>query len=68
GGSYSVPLTLTALDHGRTYTLPGQSLTVTVPFPSLAAAYNNTGIADESNPAPGNFDGSGYSYSEQQLT
>ena len=27
------------------------------PYSSLAAAYDNVGITDNSNPAPGNFDG-----------
>lgn len=43
-------------------------LTANVAYASLAAAFENTGIADESDPASGNFDGHGYSYSEQQLT
>jgi beta-glucosidase len=41
--------------------------TVTVPYPSLPAAYNNVGISDDSNPAAANFDGGGYSYSAQAL-
>jgi hypothetical protein len=38
-----------------------------VPYPSLAAAFNNVAITDESNPGPGNFDGDGDSYSAQAL-
>jgi beta-glucosidase len=41
--------------------------TVTLPYPSLPAAYNNAGVSDDSNPAEGNFDGGGYSYSAQAL-
>jgi beta-glucosidase len=41
--------------------------TVNVPYASLAAAYNGAGISDDANPAGGNFDGSGYSYSAQAL-
>jgi len=37
------------------------------PFPTLAGAFNNTAISDESNPGPGNFDGDGDSYSVQAL-
>jgi alpha-galactosidase-like protein len=37
------------------------------PLPNLAAAYNNVGVTDESNPAPGNFDGDGNSFSAQKL-
>jgi beta-glucosidase len=40
----------------------------TVPFSSLQAAYNNVGIADNSNPAAANYDGGGYSFSQQALT
>jgi beta-glucosidase len=40
---------------------------VAVPYPSLSAAYNTAGVSDDSNPAAGNFDGSGYSYSAQAL-
>jgi beta-galactosidase len=39
------------------------SADVFVPYPSLAAAFNNTGITSDSNPADGDFDGGGYSYS-----
>jgi beta-glucosidase len=37
------------------------------PYSSLAAAYDNVGITDNSNPAPGNFDGTGESFSAQAL-
>jgi alpha-galactosidase len=37
------------------------------PYPNLAAAFNNVGVSDESNPAPGNFDGDHDSYSAQAL-
>ncbi len=40
---------------------------MTVPYPSLAAAYNNTGISDNSNEAAANYDGVGDSYSAQAL-
>ena len=39
-----------------------------VEYPSLAAAFNNTGISDDSDAAAANFDGAGYSYSRQALT
>jgi len=38
-----------------------------VPFPNLAAAFNNVGITSESNPTPGNFDGTGNSFSAEKL-
>ncbi|HET7014725.1 MAG TPA: glycoside hydrolase family 3 C-terminal domain-containing protein [Streptosporangiaceae bacterium] len=43
------------------------SATATVPYSSLAAAYNNTGISDNSNEAAANYDGVGDSYSAQAL-
>ena len=52
--------------------VPGDSLveasaTVTVPYTSFAAAYNNTGISDNSNPTAANYDGVGDSFSAQAL-
>jgi beta-glucosidase len=41
--------------------------TIGVPFSSLAAAYDNAGISDNSNPAAANFDGTGESFSAQAL-
>jgi len=40
---------------------------MSVPYPSLSAAINNTGIADDSNPTAGNLDGGGFSYSAEAL-
>jgi beta-glucosidase len=41
--------------------------TTGAPYSSLAAAYDNVGITDNSDPAPGNFDGTGDSFSAQAL-
>jgi beta-glucosidase len=41
--------------------------TTGAPYSSLAAAFDNVGITDNSNPAPGNFDGTGESFSAQAL-
>jgi beta-glucosidase len=41
--------------------------TMGAPYSSLAAAYDNAGISDNSDPAAANFDGTGESYSEQAL-
>ena len=41
--------------------------TTGAPYSSLAAAYDNVGITDNANPAPGNFDGTGDSFSAQAL-
>lgn len=43
------------------------SATVTVPYASVPAAFNNVGITDDADHSPGNFDGSGNSYSAQAL-
>ncbi|MYS21457.1 beta-glucosidase [Streptomyces sp. DvalAA-14] len=40
---------------------------VTVPYASLAAAYNNPGISDDNNTTVGNLDGEGASFSQQAL-
>ncbi|MET9931261.1 MULTISPECIES: NEW3 domain-containing protein [unclassified Streptomyces] len=37
------------------------------PLANLAAAYNNVGVTDESDTAPGNYDGGGNSFSAQKL-
>jgi beta-glucosidase len=41
--------------------------TAGAPYSSLAAAYDNVGISDNSDPGPGNFDGTGDSFSAQAL-
>jgi hypothetical protein len=38
-----------------------------VPYASLAAAFNNPGISSDADPAAGDFDGAGASYSAQAL-
>jgi beta-glucosidase-like glycosyl hydrolase len=40
---------------------------VSIPFASLAAAFDNAGISDDSAPTAGNLSGEGYSYSAQSL-
>ena len=43
------------------------SPTMGAPYPSLAAAYNNVGISDNSDPSAADFDGTGDSFSAQAL-
>jgi beta-glucosidase len=43
------------------------SATISVPYPNLAAAFDNTGVTDDSNTDAGNIDGSGSSFSAQAL-
>ena len=53
---------------GASYTTSAEQTVITdVPYDNLAQAFNNVGITDETNPAPGNFDGDGNSYSAQAL-
>jgi beta-glucosidase len=66
GGSAAVTATTryTGSDHR-----PAASGTanVSIAYPDLAAAFNTVAVSDDANPAAGNFDGSGYSYSAQAL-
>jgi beta-glucosidase len=59
--------TLTARITSRGHALTEASATTTVPYSSLPAAYNNTGISDNSDEAAANYDGDGDSYSAQAL-
>ncbi len=63
-----VPLNPSFVDRGKSYSLAAPDLTVSVPYASLAAAYNTVAISDDSNVAAANFDGDGNSYSEEALT
>ncbi|MEY9913129.1 beta-glucosidase [Catenulispora sp. MAP12-49] len=75
--SWSVTVPSTA--HGGSATLsaatayagPGThepgTATVNVAYANLAATYDTVGVSDDSNPAAGNLDGSGYSFSAQAL-
>lgn len=67
-GTPVIPVTVTTAAAGVTVPGPGAYLQATIPYPSIAAAYNNTGITDDSDHAPGNFDGDGNSYSAQALS
>ena len=44
-----------------------QTITSVVPYPTLASAFNNTGVTSESAPTPGDFDSTGDSYSAEAL-
>jgi hypothetical protein len=52
-----------------TYTVDGMAQTISSAggYLSLPAAYNNTGISDNSNPTSANIDGDGDSFSQQSL-
>lgn len=63
-----VTLTATTSYAGSDRLPPGTGLTtVNVAFATLAAAYNTVGVSDDADPAAGNLDGSGYSFSAQAL-
>ena len=60
-------LTVSVSPFGGRAGLVQASATVAVPYTSLIAAYNNTGISDNSDEAAANYDGSGDSFSAQAL-
>jgi len=62
-GAYALSATATLNGTGP-YTDAGS---VNIAFPSVAAAYDNPGISDDTNPGGANFDGGGTSYSAQAL-
>jgi hypothetical protein len=61
-GTY--PVSFTATSSEGTFTSSGQ---IRVPYASIAAAYDNTGISNDNAPPAGAFDGSGVNYSAQAL-
>jgi beta-glucosidase-like glycosyl hydrolase len=61
-GAYSIGFTATS--SAGTFSSSGD---VNVPYASVAAAYNNTGISNDNAPAAGAFDGRGLNYSAQAL-
>lgn len=65
-----------ALDASAAYLAPGapparasgsETVLTNVPYPNLAAAFDNVGVTDESDPGAGNFDGGHDSFSAQAL-
>ncbi|HWD69055.1 MAG TPA: glycoside hydrolase family 3 C-terminal domain-containing protein [Solirubrobacteraceae bacterium] len=62
-----IPLIPSFTYKGQQYPLGATTLTVNIPYGSLAAAYDTTAISDDGNVAAANFDGNGNSYSEQAL-
>jgi beta-glucosidase len=71
-GNQTIPLAITVTDGSMTFTVaptPTSALSINVAFGSLAAAFDNTGISDESAPfTSASFDTGNDSFSEQQLT
>ena len=65
--SSSIALTGTVTAAGADYQLQGGSLDLPLLFGSVTAAFDNTGVSDDSAPQKADFDGSGYSYSAQSL-
>ncbi|MBO0838740.1 MAG: hypothetical protein J2P28_24930, partial [Actinobacteria bacterium] len=63
----TVPINVTATVGAVTIAGPGADVQATVPYPSLAAAFNNTGITDDADHNPGNYDGVGNSFSAEAL-
>jgi len=65
-GSYDLSAAATFTDVAGTDSV-SDATTVSVPYPSFAAAIDNVGISDDADPAAGNLDGGGASYSAQAL-
>ncbi len=64
-GDYTVPITFTS-PSGQV--IPIQLTVVVAKAGDLAPYYNLTGISDDGSPTTANYDGDGFSYSEQALT
>ncbi|HEX4725298.1 MAG TPA: glycoside hydrolase family 3 C-terminal domain-containing protein [Pseudonocardiaceae bacterium] len=65
-GSATLSFVMTGTVNGQARSVT-QSVNTTVPFASLAAAATIPGLSNNDDVAAGNFDGSGYSYSAQNL-
>jgi beta-glucosidase len=66
-GAYPVDLAVGFTDDGHAYSLNPARIPVTVPYDSVAAGENNTGISDDTDTNAASFDGNGASYSAQAL-
>jgi beta-glucosidase len=66
-GSYPVPVSLSFTVAGRRYSLAPAQIPVTVPYATVAAAFGNTGISDDTDTDAASFDGNGASFSAQAL-
>jgi hypothetical protein len=66
-GVNPVPLTLSFTDQGQAYPLLSASVPVSIPFPSVAAAFDNAGISNDTDTGAANIDGDGSSFSAQAL-
>ncbi len=66
-GTAALTATVTAPSPGGRPSLVEASATVAVAAASLSAAYNNTGISDNSDESAADYDGSGDSFSAQAL-
>lgn len=65
-GTQTLTATARFTEQGRRGTASG-SATVTVPYPSVAAAHNTVGVSLDSDPTAGTLDGGGYSFSAEAL-
>jgi beta-glucosidase len=66
GGPGTIAATTRYLGSDRRPAASGTA-SVDIAYPRLAAAFNTVAVSDDADPAAGNFDGSGYSYSAQAL-
>jgi hypothetical protein len=66
-GSYPVLLNLGFTDQGRRYSLAPSQIPVIVPYASVAGAFSNIGISDDTDTDAASFDGDGSSFSAEAL-
>jgi hypothetical protein len=66
-GTVTIPINVTDSGDGPVSLSPGAYLEVTVPYTSLAAAFDDVGITADSDPSAGNFDGYGNTFSATAL-
>jgi beta-glucosidase len=65
-GSYDLTADATFRDASGDHTVSATEQ-LSVPYSSIAAAFDNPGISDDGNTTAGNLDGGGFSYSAQAL-
>jgi hypothetical protein len=66
-GSYPVLTSLSFTAGGHRYSLAPAQIPVIVPYGSVAGAFSNTGISDDTDTDAASFDGNGASFSAQAL-
>ncbi|MFU8854826.1 fibronectin type III-like domain-contianing protein, partial [Micromonospora sp. SL1-18] len=66
-GSEDIRVSSKASINGESYNMVDTRLVAILPYPALAAAFNNVGITSVSNPKAGDFSGNGVTFSSDAL-